>query len=70
MKTEQHFTKPGSAEQPYVSQPPLAPNRREFLAGLMGAALLSTVNPADGVAQESNLALNIARVALDRKSVV
>jgi uncharacterized protein len=70
MKTEQHFTQPVSADQPHLSQPPLAPNRREFLAGLMGATLLSTVNPTDGVAQESNLALNIARVALPSSSTM
>ena len=64
MKTEQRSAQSISACQPNVSQLSVAPNRREFLAGLMSAALLPTVNPTEGVAQEPNLTLNIARVAL------
>ncbi|HWR14363.1 MAG TPA: beta-L-arabinofuranosidase domain-containing protein [Terriglobales bacterium] len=46
-----------------VSQPQFDPNRREFLAGLMGAAVVTAVAGKTAFAQGSAGALNVARVA-------
>ena len=45
------------------SRPRLEPNRREFLAGLTGAAVVSALHCSDGVARDADHSLNIARVA-------
>ena len=42
----------------------LEPNRREFLAGLTGAAVLAAVTGQKGTAQSNDRVLNIARVAV------
>jgi uncharacterized protein len=50
--------------QALEEQARLEPGRREFLAGLAGAAVLSTFRYSDGVARDADHPLNIARVAL------
>ena len=50
--------------QALEEQAGLEPGRREFLAGLAGAAVLSTFRYSDGVARDVDHPLNIARVAL------
>ena len=42
----------------------IEPNRREFLAGLTGAAVVAAVSSKTGIAQSADRALNIARVAI------
>ena len=49
--------------QALEKQPQPEPSRREFLAGLTGAALLSTFPYADGMAGEADQPVNVARVA-------
>lgn len=48
----------------------LEPNRREFLAGLAGAALLAGFTGVDGLAQTDSPAVNIARVAVPASSSI
>ena len=43
--------------------PQLEPSRREFLAGLTGAALVSALYPTEGMAREDDQSVNVARVA-------
>ena len=50
--------------QALESRTQLEPSRREFLAGLTGAALVSALHCSDGVARDADHPLNIARVAL------
>ena len=48
----------------------LEPNRREFLAGLTGAAVVAAVTGKKGMAQSKDRALNIARVAIPSSLIV
>jgi uncharacterized protein len=47
-----------------VSESVVEPNRREFLTGLTGAALLTALKGTNATAQAPKTALNIARVAV------
>jgi len=53
----------GVPTQPTGNQLQLAPNRRQFLAGLTGTAVLTAFNGIKGIAQVPDRAVNIARVA-------
>jgi len=65
MNTERSRT---HAASPTEQEFQLEPNRREFLAGLAGAALLAGIPGAEALAQSDNPAINIARVAVPTSS--
>src|SRR5674476_778369 len=48
----------------------LEPNRREFLVGVGGAAVIGVLSPSETLAQTSQRVLNIARVAVPSSQVM
>ena len=62
MDGNQHAGQSGSGAE--KSGTDFESNRREFLAGLTGAAVVAAVTGPKGVAQSPDRALNIARVAI------
>ncbi|HVU48409.1 MAG TPA: beta-L-arabinofuranosidase domain-containing protein [Terracidiphilus sp.] len=70
MSNTEHIVKATLATQSAGDRHPSEHTRREFLAGITGAAVLTTFNGAKGMAQVAGSALNIARVAIPSSSVL
>ena len=69
MNTE-HPRKRATSPSQSESEIHLEPNRRQFVAGLAGTALLASVSRSKALAQTGSRALNIARVALPTSSSI
>jgi hypothetical protein len=70
MNTKHNSTVPAATAQSTEMGLPLESNRREFLAGLTGTAVLAAVTGPKGVAQSPDRAINIARVAVPSSFIV
>ncbi len=64
MGRKRHIAKTISLASIGQNNTQIEPNRREFLAGLTGAAVVAAVSGQKGMAQPKDRALNIARVAV------
>ncbi|HEX4286970.1 MAG TPA: beta-L-arabinofuranosidase domain-containing protein [Terracidiphilus sp.] len=64
MNRDQHSVEMTLAAQSNDNEPAGEPNRREFMAGLTGAAVLASLAGVHATAQAHDKVLNIARVAL------
>src|SRR5512146_1642763 len=64
MKRKSLHSKSVPAVEPTETRNPLEPSRREFMAGLAGAAVLTAFDGTRAMAQDSNRAVNVARVAV------
>ncbi len=64
MTRKKHVAKPGTPAGSARSAFHLEPSRREFMAGLTGAAVLTALSGTKAIAQTPASALNIARVAV------
>jgi uncharacterized protein len=64
MDRKPHAAEARPAAQSTENEVQLEANRRQFLAGLAGTAVLAAVNGTQAVAQPANRALNVARVAI------
>ena len=64
MENEQRDSKPNQIARPTATADRVEPSRREFIAGLAGAGILTALNGAEAMAQNSQGPLNIARVAI------
>jgi hypothetical protein len=70
MNRKHHTAEINPATSSTESQTELEPTRREFLAGLAGAAALATFGGAKAAAQSSGGAVNVARVAAPSSSSI
>ena len=64
MKRRKVLAKPAKSGSSQESASHIEPSRREFLAGLTGAAVVTALNGSRALAQTSGGPLNIARVAV------
>lgn len=70
MKNQTSDASTGFAAQATKRALLLEPNRREFLSGLGGAALLTALAARQSLAQDSEVVLNVAKVALPASQTV
>src|SRR5271169_259835 len=70
MNTKHNSTEPAPTAQSTGTGWQLESNRREFLAGLTGAAVVAAVTGPKGVAQSPDRVINIARVAVPSSFIV
>jgi uncharacterized protein len=70
MNPKQNRTEPGLTAQSMGRELNLESNRRDFLAGLTGAAVVAAVTGPKVVAQAPDRAVNIARVAVPSSFIV
>jgi hypothetical protein len=70
MNTKHSSTEPASTAQTTGIGLQLESNRREFLTGLTGAAVVAAVIGPKAVAQSPDRAINIARVAVPSSFIV